>query len=68
MTDFKSYIMSQGQERMQRRSPKFQPRPIQSTQPAASTTEAKAIRQEAAARSHNVFRPDIYRVSEGYLN
>lgn len=26
-----------------------------------------AVKQEAAASGHNVFRPDIYRVSEGYL-
>jgi len=34
----------------------------------ASRTQVAAIRNAAAATSHNVFRPDIYRVSEGYLN
>ncbi len=37
--------------------------------PAQGATDvAKAVRSQAVARSHNVFRPDIYRVSEGYLN
>jgi len=55
------------QERMH--SPKFQPRTIGTTMPAqASEVQAKAIRSAAVAKSHNVFRPDIYRVSEGYLN
>jgi hypothetical protein len=44
-------------------------KPVLSTQPAqASTVQAKALRAQTAAQSHNVFRPDIYRVSEGYLN
>jgi len=55
------------QERMH--SPKFQPRTIGTTMPAqASEVQAKAVRSAAVAKSHNVFRPDIYRVSEGYLN
>lgn len=29
---------------------------------------AQAVRQQAASSGHNVFRPDIYRVSEGYMN
>jgi len=33
---------------------------------AADTS--RVVRSQAVARSHNVFRPDIYRVSEGYLN
>jgi len=40
--------------------------------PTESATEQTVVpfklRTQAAARSHNVFRPDIYRVSEGYLN
>jgi hypothetical protein len=48
-------------------SPKYQPISQPSTQPAAAGVEAGAIRREAASRSHNTFRPDIYRVSEGYL-
>lgn len=35
---------------------------------ASPQTAASAIRSQAAVSSHNVFRPDIYRVSEGYLN
>lgn len=31
-------------------------------------TAAASIRSETAQRGHNVFRPDVYRVSEGYLN
>lgn len=38
------------------------------TEDSAPKTAATAIRSQAAATSHNVFRPDIYRVSEGYLN
>ncbi len=45
------------------------PKPIQSTMPAqASAVQAQALRAQTAAQSHNVFRPDIFRVSEGYLN
>lgn len=29
---------------------------------------AQAVRQRATSSGHNVFRPDIYRVSEGYMN
>lgn len=28
---------------------------------------ADEVRSEAMATSHNTFRPDIYRVSEGYI-
>jgi len=45
------------------------PKPRSSTMPGeAAAVQAKAIRTAAAASSHNVFRPDIFRVSEGYLN
>lgn len=30
-------------------------------------TSTDVVKTEAAARGHNVFRPDIYRVSEGYV-
>lgn len=30
-------------------------------------TSTDVVKQEAAANGHNVFRPDIYRVSEGYV-
>lgn len=36
--------------------------------PASSSDAAQAIRAQTAVHSHNVFRPDVYRVSEGYLN
>lgn len=40
--------------------------------PTASKDSVRAdmqeIRSQAATSSHNTFRPDIYRVSEGYLN
>jgi len=40
-----------------------------SSQPAAaSQAQVAAVRNAAAATSHNVFRPDVYRVSGGYLN
>lgn len=45
------------------------PRPARSTLPGeASAVQSKALRSQTAAQSHNVFRPDIFRVSEGYLN
>ena len=45
------------------------PKPRISTMPTdASAVQSKALRAQTAAQSHNVFRPDIYRVSEGYLN
>lgn len=34
----------------------------------ASKVQAAALKAQAVATSHNTFRPDIYRVSEGYLN
>lgn len=50
-------------------SPKYTPRARPDTQPAEGPVAvSKAVRSEAVARSHNTFRPDIYRVSEGYLN
>jgi hypothetical protein len=36
--------------------------------PGSADIAARAIRSQTAVRSHNVFRPDVYRVSEGYLN
>jgi hypothetical protein len=58
---------AQGDMQHRMHSPKYQPISQPSTQPAAAGVEAGAIRREAASRSHNTFRPDIYRVSEGYL-
>lgn len=66
MTDFRGYIQSASVDMPKRM--KRTPKPIASSAPQASATQAQAVRQATAARSHNVFRPDIYRVSEGYLN
>jgi len=50
-------------------SPKFTPRNKPTTLPATgANATAQAVRSQAVAHSHNTFRPDIYRVSEGYLN
>lgn len=66
MTDgFRDYAM--GHERMTREGVKRTPRIINSSIEGAAATQ-KAVRQQSVARSHNTFRPDIYRVSEGYLN
>lgn len=36
--------------------------------PQANTpTSMDAVKTQAAANGHNTFRPDIYRVSEGYV-
>lgn len=44
-------------------------RPNVSTMPAeGSQAISQRLKQMTAAESHNVFRPDIYRVSNGYLN
>lgn len=48
---------------------KVQPIQRSATPPVTGTNAtARAVRSEAVASSHNTFRPDIYRVSEGYLN
>lgn len=44
------------------------PRPMANTYQASAATVGAAIRTQTASRGHNVFRPDVYRVSEGYLN
>lgn len=45
------------------------PKPRTNTAAAdASAVQSQAVRAATAASSHNVFRPDIFRVSEGYLN
>lgn len=46
------------------------PRPIKTrpAEPAGGSTTAAVVRSQAVASSHNTFRPDVYRVSEGYLN
>lgn len=52
------------------RSPKLAGKPagVHILPGQASPTAAAAIRMQAASTSHNTFRPDVYRVSEGYLN
>lgn len=47
------------------RKPKLKLGPT--AQDGAAVSSA-AVQQQTAASGHNVFRPDIYRVSEGYLN
>jgi hypothetical protein len=55
------------QDRMH--TPKYKPRPVQGAGvQRASEAQSGAIRRATAVSGHNVFRPDIYRVSEGYLN
>lgn len=69
-TDMPAWLQ-RAREDMQSRmhSPKYQPRASRSTLPAqASQEQAQAVRSETSQRGHNVFRPDIYRVSEGYMN
>jgi hypothetical protein len=34
----------------------------------AASNQASAVRKAAATASHNTFRPEIFRVTEGYLN
>jgi len=69
--NFHDYLMSKGRERMKERRMERKAQPISrpSTQPAGvDSVAAQAVRRQAVAQSHNTFRPDIYRVSEGYLN
>lgn len=67
-TEMPSWLKkAQGDMQHRMHSPKYQPISQPSTQPIGPTVESAAIRKGAAASSHNTFRPDIYRVSEGYL-
>ncbi len=60
---------AQADMRQRMHSPKFTPKARPDTQPAEGVgAVASAVRNQTVARSHNTFRPDIYRVSEGYLN
>jgi hypothetical protein len=43
------------------------PGPQSNTYQASADTVSKAIQKQTSMRGHNVFRPDIYRVSEGYI-
>lgn len=69
-TDMPAWLKkAQGDMQSRMHSPKYQPTSRQSMQPAVgSASTARAVRSQAVATSHNTFRPDIYRVSEGYLN
>lgn len=44
------------------------PKPQSNVYQSAASVRTDAIKEETAVTGHNVFRPDIYRVSEGYLN
>lgn len=46
-------------------APKVAPEP---TAQQAAQNQASAVRSAAATASHNTFRPEIFRVTEGYLN
>lgn len=42
--------------------------PQSNTYQASAATSSAAIRNQTASLGHNVFRPDVYKVSEGYLS
>ena len=42
--------------------------PQSNAYPQAAATQQTALKQQTGMLGHNVFRPDIYRVSEGYLS
>lgn len=44
------------------------PKPQSNTYQQRMSVAAESIQGEAASMSHNTFRPDIYRVSEGYIS
>ena len=44
------------------------PKPQSNMYQSSVATSDAAVRSDTEAMSHNVFRPDIYRVSEGYMN
>ena len=41
--------------------------PQANTYQASSAAVSTALQKQTSMRGHNVFRPDIYRVSEGYI-
>jgi hypothetical protein len=69
-TDMPAWLQGARKDMQSRmHSPKFKPRPIGGTLPGqASEVQAKAVRSATATGGHNTFRPDVYRVSEGYLS
>lgn len=44
------------------------PKPQANDYQASATMSTAAVKTQTAALGHNVFRPDVYKVSEGYLN
>ena len=43
------------------------PAPQKNSYKTSMAATVAAVRAQTAARGHNTFRPDIYRVSEGYI-
>ena len=43
------------------------PAPQKNSYKTSTATVVDAVQSQTAMRGHNVFRPDIYRVSEGYI-
>lgn len=44
------------------------PKPQSNTYQRQMAVAAEKVRESAVTNSHNTFRPDIYRVSEGYIS
>lgn len=44
------------------------PKPQSNTYQRQMAVAAEKVRESAVTGSHNTFRPDIYRVSEGYIS
>lgn len=43
------------------------PAPQSNSYQSAASVQADAVKSQTATIGHNVFRPDVYRVSEGYV-
>lgn len=43
-------------------------RPQGNNYSASAATSSSAIKQQTSSLGHNTFRPDVYKVSEGYLS
>jgi hypothetical protein len=44
------------------------PKPQSNTYQRQMAVASEKVREETTSMSHNTFRPDIYRVSEGYIS
>ena len=44
------------------------PKPQGNSYQASAATSSAAIKTQTAAFGHNTFRPDVYKVSEGYIS